>query len=53
MRAALATLPDDQREVIDRHYLQGESHAQIALAMGRTKDAIRGLCTELEETCAP
>ncbi len=44
MRAALATLPQDQREVIHRYYLQGESHEQIALAMGRTKDSIRGLC---------
>jgi RNA polymerase sigma-70 factor (ECF subfamily) len=44
MRAALATLPDDQREAIHRYYLQGESHEQIALATGRTRDAVRGLC---------
>ena len=44
MRAALATLPADQREAISRYYLQGESHEQIAAATGRTKGAIRGLC---------
>jgi RNA polymerase sigma-70 factor (ECF subfamily) len=44
MRAALATLPEDQREVINRHYLQGETYEQIAAATGRTKGAIRGLC---------
>ena len=44
MRAALAGLPDDQREVIQRHYLQDQSLEQIARAMSRTKDAIRGAC---------
>ena len=44
VQAALASLPDDQREVIQRHYLQDQSLEQIAGAMSRTKDAIRGIC---------
>ncbi len=44
MRAAIATLPDDQREVIERYYIQGQTYEQIAEAVGRTKDAIRGVC---------
>jgi len=44
MRAALATLPDEQREVIERYYMRGQSYEQIADALGRTKDAIRGVC---------
>ena len=44
MRIALAGLPDDQREVIERYYIRDQSLQQIADAMGRSKDAIRGLC---------
>ena len=44
LQAALAGLPSDQREVIRRHYLQEESLDQIASAMDRSKDAIRGIC---------
>lgn len=44
MRAAIANLSDDHREVIQRHYLLGQSHLEVAAAMGRTKEAIRGLC---------
>ncbi len=44
MRAAIATLPDDQREVVERYYMQGQSYEQIANATGRSKDAIRGVC---------
>ena len=44
LQAALASLPEDQREVIQRHYLQDESFEEIAQALGRTKDAIRGTC---------
>jgi len=44
MRAALAGLPADQREVIQRHYLQDQSLEQISQAMNRTKGAVRGIC---------
>jgi RNA polymerase sigma-70 factor (ECF subfamily) len=44
MRAAIASLPDDQREVVERYYMQGQSYEQIAEAVGRSKDAIRGVC---------
>jgi RNA polymerase sigma-70 factor (subfamily 1) len=41
---ALALLPSEQREVIQRHYLQHQSLEQVAEAMSRTKDAVRGIC---------
>ena len=44
LRVALSQLPDEQREVIQRHYLQHQSLEQVAQAMGRTKDTIRGIC---------
>ncbi len=44
MQAALADLPDDQREVVRRRYLQGQSLDEIAEATGRTRAAVRGLC---------
>ena len=43
MQAALAALPAEQREVVERHYLHGQSYEQIAAATGRTKDAVRGI----------
>ena len=44
MRDALDTLPAEQREVIQLHYLQHQSLDQVAVAMQRTKDAVRGIC---------
>jgi RNA polymerase sigma-70 factor (ECF subfamily) len=44
LRAALASLPEDQREVIQRYYLQDQSLEEIAKALGATKDAVRGTC---------
>jgi RNA polymerase sigma-70 factor (ECF subfamily) len=44
LQAAIATLPDEQREVIQRYYLQEQSYEQIAQELGRSKDSIRGLC---------
>jgi len=44
MRAALASLPNDQRDAIERYYILNEPLDQIAAATGRTKGAIRGLC---------
>jgi len=44
MQAALAELPEDQRDVLRRRYLWGQSIDQIAAGTGRTRDAVRGLC---------
>lgn len=44
MRTAIANLSPDHREVIHRYYLLDQSLPEIAAAMGRTKEAIRGLC---------
>lgn len=41
--AGLAALPDAQREVLLRTALQGDSHEQVALAMGLSEGAVRGL----------
>jgi RNA polymerase sigma-70 factor (ECF subfamily) len=40
---ALAKLPTDQREAVVRHHLQGDSLADVAKEMGRSKDAVAGL----------
>jgi RNA polymerase sigma-70 factor (ECF subfamily) len=44
LRAALATLPAEHREVLQRYYLQGQTVDQIAQALGCTHGAVRGLC---------
>jgi RNA polymerase sigma-70 factor (ECF subfamily) len=44
MKAAMARLPDDQREVLHRRYFLGETLEQIAAATGRSKNGVRGLC---------
>mgnify|MGYP000855929357 CR=1 FL=1 len=44
LRAALARLPGDQREVLQRYCFGDQSLDQIAEALGTTKDSIRGLC---------
>ncbi len=43
MQIALAGLPDDQRDALYAHYLQGQGVEQIAEQMGRTTGAVRGL----------
>jgi RNA polymerase sigma-70 factor (ECF subfamily) len=40
---ALSTLPDAQREAVERHYLLGEPVAAVAAAMGKTPAALAGL----------
>ncbi len=40
---ALATLPDNQRQVIERHHLGGQSLSEVAAALGSTKPAVAGL----------
>jgi RNA polymerase sigma-70 factor (ECF subfamily) len=43
LRTALATLPDDQREVLVLRFIGGMSPGEIAARMGRSEDAIHGL----------
>ena len=44
MKAAMRQLPREQREVIRRRYLLGQSLDEIANALGCSKDAARGMC---------
>lgn len=44
LNEALAALPAEQREVIQRHYLHDQTWEQVAEEMGRTKEAVRGIC---------
>ncbi len=44
LKAALQRLPRDQREILQRRYLSGQSLEEIAEAMGCSKDAARGMC---------
>jgi len=44
MRTAIANLSPEHRDVIQRYYLLDQSLQEIAEEMGRTKEAIRGLC---------
>jgi RNA polymerase sigma-70 factor, ECF subfamily len=43
VRAALATLPDEQRQVVILRHVVGLSPAEIANRMGRTESSIHGL----------
>lgn len=43
LRAALAVLPDKQREVVILHHLAGLTPEEIADRMGRTKRSVHGL----------
>jgi RNA polymerase sigma-70 factor, ECF subfamily len=40
---ALARLPDDYREVIILHHLEGLQFAEVAQRMGRTVDSVKHL----------
>ena len=44
MKAAMNRLPDEQRDVLQRRYLGNQSLEEIATALGRSKDGIRGVC---------
>jgi len=43
LTAALAELPESQREALTMHYLQGRSLADVGAALGRTPAAVMGL----------
>ena len=40
---ALAALPDDQRQAVEMHHLEGLRFAEIAARMGRSKTSVAGL----------
>jgi RNA polymerase sigma-70 factor (ECF subfamily) len=40
---ALDALPEDQREVIVRHHMMGESTREVAAQVGRTADSVKML----------
>ena len=44
LRSALAALPDEYRQVVERYYLQDQSLDEIAKAMGATKGSVRAMC---------
>lgn len=43
LAAALAELPDEQREAVILHHLEGHTLAEVAQRMGKSKDAVAGL----------
>jgi RNA polymerase sigma-70 factor (ECF subfamily) len=43
IQVAIAALPDDQREAVRLHHLDGKSIDETAVVMGRTPGAVRGL----------
>jgi RNA polymerase sigma-70 factor (ECF subfamily) len=44
MRVAMASLPPEQRDVVERYYLQTQTLEQIAESTGRTIPSVRGIC---------
>jgi RNA polymerase sigma-70 factor, ECF subfamily len=43
LAAAVAALPDGQRQAVEMHYFQGRPVADIAVALGKTTAAVAGL----------
>lgn len=50
LRDAMQGLPEQQRDIVQRRYLQGQSLEQIANATGLTKNAVRGVCYRARKT---
>ncbi len=44
MLACIAGLPDEQREILTRHYFRQEPYARIAESLGKHEDAVRRAC---------
>jgi RNA polymerase sigma-70 factor, ECF subfamily len=58
LAAALAGLPEAQREAVERHYFHGEPIVEVAAALGKSITAVagllkRGLRTLRETLCEP
>lgn len=43
VRLAISALPDDYRQAITMHYIEGQSQAEVASQMNKTKPAVHGL----------
>ncbi len=43
LRAAIDQLPQDERIVIEMHYFQGQTYAEIGAFINRTPEAVRKL----------
>jgi RNA polymerase sigma-70 factor (ECF subfamily) len=43
LRAAIGKLPPDERTVIEMHYFQGQTYAEIGECLNRTPEAVRKL----------
>jgi RNA polymerase sigma-70 factor (ECF subfamily) len=52
IQIALATLPEDQRDVLRARYIDGHEVDQIAERLGRTQGAVRGLLKRGKEKLA-
>jgi RNA polymerase sigma-70 factor, ECF subfamily len=52
IQIALASLPENQRDVLKARYINGENVSQIAKQTGRTEAAVRGLIKRGKESLA-
>ena len=52
IHVALASLPEDQRDVLWARYMEGQEVDEIAQQMGRTAAAVRGLIKRGKEKLA-
>ncbi|MCA9118937.1 MAG: sigma-70 family RNA polymerase sigma factor [Planctomycetaceae bacterium] len=50
MHVAMASLPAEQRDIVERYYLQSQTLEEIAISTGRTIGSIRGICYRARKT---
>ncbi len=53
VRAAMAGLPPDQAKALELFYLEGMSRIEVAQAMGRSVDSVRGLLERAIKVLGP